>query len=126
MTHREAPVAAYARALCAIGGVFLATAAPAVGAEPQGQVDAPAPSRQRELVRLLHRDCGACHGLRLTGGLGPPLTRGALRDKPDETLTATIMFGRAGTPMPPWRPFMTEAEAEWLVARLKQGDADAR
>jgi cytochrome c55X len=125
VNQREAPVAAYARALCAIGGVFLVTAALAVGVEPPVQVDAPAPPRQRELVRLLHRDCGACHGLRLTGGLGPPLTRGALRDKPDETLTATIMFGRAGTPMPPWRPFMTEAEAEWLVTRLKQGDADA-
>ena len=126
MIHREAPVAAYARALCAIVAVFLVSGAPPLRAEPKAQVDAPAPPRQRELVRLLHRDCGACHGLRLTGGLGPPLTRGALRDKPDSTLTATIMFGRAGTPMPPWRPFMTEAEAEWLVARLKQGDADAR
>lgn len=124
MSHREAPVAAYARALCAIGGVALMTVAPPVRAAPEAQT--PPPPRQRELVRLLHRDCGACHGLRLTGGLGPPLTRGALRDKPDETLTATIMFGRAGTPMPPWRPFMTEAEAEWLVTRLKQGDADAR
>jgi cytochrome c55X len=123
---REAPVAAYARALCAVGAVALVTAVLPVGAQPQAEANAPAPPRQRELVRLLHRDCGACHGLRLTGGLGPPLTRGALRDKPDHTLTATIMFGRAGTPMPPWKPFMTEAEAEWLVARLKQGDADAQ
>jgi cytochrome c55X len=119
-------VATYARTLCAVGIVVLLTVAPAVGAQTQAQSTAPTPTRQRELVRLLHRDCGACHGLRLTGGLGPPLTRGALRDKPDETLTATIMFGRAGTPMPPWRPFMTEAEAEWLVAHLKQGEADAR
>ncbi|MGE5169857.1 MAG: c-type cytochrome [Rudaea sp.] len=126
MTHREAPVAAYARALCAVGGVALLALSQPAGAAPDVQVTAPSMPRQRELVRLLHRDCGACHGLRLTGGLGPPLTRGALRDKPDETLAATIMFGRAGTPMPPWRPFMTEAEAEWLVARLKQGEADAR
>lgn len=126
MNQREAPVAAYARALCAVGAVALVTVVLPVGAQPQAEANAPAPPRQRELVRLLHRDCGACHGLRLTGGLGPPLTRGALRDKPDDTLTATIMFGRAGTPMPPWRPFMTEAEAEWLVARLKQGDADAQ
>ncbi|MGE5104243.1 MAG: c-type cytochrome [Betaproteobacteria bacterium] len=126
MRHREAPVAAYARALCAVGVGVLVTIAPAVRAETQAQATAPTLARQRELVRLLHRDCGACHGLRLTGGLGPPLTRGALRDKPDETLTTTIMFGRAGTPMPPWRPFMTEAEAAWLVAHLKQGEADAR
>ena len=126
MFPRESPVAAYARAICVIGAFSLATSALPAGAEPRARVDAPAPPRQRELVRLLHQDCGACHGLRLTGGLGPPLTRGALRDKPDEALTATIMSGRAGTPMPPWRPFMTEAEAEWLVARLKQGDTDAR
>ena len=119
-------MAAYARALGAAGIVVLLTVALPVGAQMEAQVTAPTLPRQRELVRLLHRDCGACHGLRLTGGLGPPLTRGALRDKPDETLTATIMFGRAGTPMPPWRPFMTEAEAEWLVAHLKQGEADAR
>ncbi len=28
----------------------------------------------RRLEHLLTQDCGACHGLHLTGGLGPPLT----------------------------------------------------
>ena len=86
---------------------------------------APAPARARELLMLLHRDCGACHGMRLTGGLGPALTPQALRDKPADSLVATIVGGRVGTPMPPWGRFMSDAEAQWLVARLVAGDADA-
>jgi hypothetical protein len=27
--------------------------------------------------------------------------------------------------MPPWRPFLTETEATWLIVRLKHGDPDA-
>jgi cytochrome c55X len=106
-----------------IAAVALLLASPLVAlAEP----DAPPPTRQHELLRLLHQDCGACHGLRLTGGLGPALTRQALQDKPDESLVATIVSGRRGTPMPPWKPFMTEAEARWLVARLKEGKTDGK
>ena len=108
--------------------LVLATAS--LAASPPARADeaqsAPPPARQHELLRLLHQDCGACHGLHLTGGLGPALTRQALQDKPDETLVATIVAGRNGTPMPPWRPFITEAEARWLVARLKEGSTDAK
>ena len=31
--------------------------------------------RQTELRNLVHQDCGSCHGMRLTGGLGPALDR---------------------------------------------------
>jgi cytochrome c55X len=88
---------------------------------------APAPDsgRQRELLRLLRQDCGSCHGMRLTGGLGPALTPEALRTKPAASLVATIVSGRPGTAMPPWRRFVSEAEAEWLVARMASGDVDA-
>ncbi|HEX6137275.1 MAG TPA: cytochrome c [Casimicrobiaceae bacterium] len=86
---------------------------------------APPAARQRELVRLLRQDCGSCHGMRLTGGLGPPLTPDALRGKPPDSLAATIVAGRPGTAMPPWRPFLSEAEAAWLVARLREGDPHA-
>lgn len=86
----------------------------------QAQAD-PAPQRQRELLRLVRHDCGACHGLRLTGGLGPALTREALSDKPLESMAATIFHGRPGTPMPPWRPFMSAAEAGWIAEQLVQG-----
>jgi cytochrome c55X len=107
--------------------VLLLVAANALGADP-GSASGAAPdaARQRELVRLLRQDCGSCHGMRLTGGLGPPLTRAALRDKPVESLTATILGGRPGTAMPPWRPFMSEAEAQWLAGRLQEGDIHAR
>jgi cytochrome c55X len=86
---------------------------------------APEPTRQRELLRLLKQDCGSCHGMRLTGGLGPALTPAALGTKPAASLVTTIVSGRPGTAMPPWRRFVSEAEAEWLVARMVSGDVDA-
>lgn len=82
---------------------------------------APAPERAAQLRHLARQDCGACHGLSLRGGLGSPLTPEALKDKPDAGLAAVILAGRPGTPMPPWRPFLTEEEAIWLVYWLKQG-----
>lgn len=81
----------------------------------------PSPARQQELRHLLREDCGACHGLTLKGGLGLPLTPEALRDKDDDGLRVTILQGRPGTPMPPWRPFLSEDEARWLVSQLKRG-----
>jgi cytochrome c55X len=109
--------------------VLLAAAvATALGAPVAARADdtaEPSPARQQALIRLLKQDCGACHGMRLTGGLGPALTREALKDKPAESLAATIVSGRTGTAMPPWRPFLTEAEAQWLVARLQRGETDA-
>lgn len=74
--------------------------------------------RQAELRNLLIQDCGSCHGLTLNGGLGPPLRGEALADKPAEYLTATILYGRPGTAMPPWRPFLSDREATWLTDRL--------
>jgi cytochrome c55X len=96
-----------------------------VAAAHAGAAAAPQPVRQRELLHLLKQDCGSCHGMRLTGGLGPALTPEALRTKPAASLVATIVSGRPGTAMPPWRRFMSEAEAEWLVARMLSGDVDA-
>jgi len=87
-------------------------------------VDQPPEARQRQLLRMLRQDCGSCHGLHLTGGLGPALTAEALKDKPPESLTATIVSGRPGTAMPPWRRFLSEAEAQWLVARMREGTTD--
>jgi len=81
----------------------------------------PAPQRVAELRHLLREDCGACHGLTLNGGLGSPLTAAALAGKPGDSLVATLLDGRPGSAMPPWRPFMSEAEAQWLVRQLQQG-----
>lgn len=83
----------------------------------------PAPEKQRqvELIRMVRQDCGSCHGMTLKGGLGSPLLPGNLRDKPVDGLVATVMQGRPGTAMPPWQAIISEAEAEWIVARLLAG-----
>jgi cytochrome c55X len=85
-----------------------------VQAEPSG-------ARQLELRHLLLQDCGSCHGMTLKGGLGPTLLPSALEGKPDALLVSTILFGRAGTAMPPWRELLTEADAVWLVEQLRAG-----
>ncbi|QDZ30610.1 cytochrome c [Noviherbaspirillum sp. UKPF54] len=90
----------------------------ASAAEPATQPDA---ARRSELITLVRQDCGSCHGLTLKGGLGPALLPEALHDKPADSLKATILQGRPGTAMPPWRRFLTEAEADWIVTNLQKG-----
>lgn len=82
----------------------------------------PSPERQAELRYLLAQDCGSCHGLTLKGGLGPALTPPALAGKPPEFLQLTILHGRPGTAMPPWRGILTEDEGRWLADRLLAGE----
>ena len=82
--------------------------------------------RQYELIRLVLQDCGSCHGMRLTGGLGPPLTPDALKDKPADALINSILQGRPGTPMPPWKSMLSEADAAWIVENLQKGFPRAR
>ena len=115
------------RARHAVVAAVLAAIAP-LAAQPAGAADdaIPGAARQRELIVLLRQDCGSCHGMRLTGGLGPALTGDALKDRPPESIVATIVHGRPGTPMPPWRRFVSQAEAEWLAAQLIGGKLDAR
>jgi cytochrome c55X len=81
----------------------------------------PAPARRAQLVELVRQDCGACHGLTLNGGLGPALQPAALAERDAEQMAYVILNGRRGTAMPPWRRFLTEAEAKWIADALKQG-----
>ena len=97
--------------------VLVVSAAFAVAASA-AQPDAP---RRAQLIEMLRQDCGSCHGMTLKGGLGPPLLPAALAGKDALSLEATILDGRPGTPMPPWRRFMTEDEVRWLVESLKKG-----
>ncbi len=80
--------------------------------------DEPGLQRQQELQNMLAHDCGSCHGLTLKGGLGPSLLADQLGNKSDEFLVQTILEGRKGTAMPPWKPFITEQETLWLVQKL--------
>ena len=73
------------------------------------------------LARLVHQDCGSCHGMTMKGGLGPPLLPATLKDKPDETLVGIILDGVPETPMPPWRPLLAPEDAAWIVKQLKKG-----
>ena len=82
---------------------------------------APDAVRQGELRHLLTQDCGSCHGLTLKGGLGPSLLPASLDGKPAPFLVQTILDGRIGTAMPPWRPLLSEADAVWLVDQLLNG-----
>ena len=102
--------------LLAIACVVMTSAASAAAIEPPIEA-----TRQAELNYLLAQDCGSCHGMTRKGGLGPALLPNNLEGKPDELLVATILEGRAGTAMPPWRGQLTEAEAAWLVEQLRKG-----
>lgn len=87
----------------------------------QAAADPARPAAEQGLVHLVRQDCGSCHGLTLRGGLGPALTPEALAGKPAESLVATILHGRAGTPMPPFRGLIDEAAAAWIVDQLLRG-----
>lgn len=104
-----------------LGGamVLLAGAGAAQSAAP---ADPPlTEERQQALVHMVRQDCGSCHGLHLTGGLGPALTPEALADKPLESMFITIYNGRPGTPMAPWKAMLSEAEARWITEQLFAG-----
>ena len=103
-------------------GMLVLAALATLGHASSALADAqPAPQRQKELLRVVRQECGACHGLHLSGGLGPALTRQALADKPLDSMAAVIFGGRPGTPMPPWRAFLSAAEAQWIANQLALG-----
>ena len=104
---------------CAVRGTL---ATYLLGAVLTAQAAGPSLERQRYLDDLLHEDCGACHGMTLKGGLGPPLLPERLRSLPREFLATTILEGRPGTPMPPWRPFLSRADVDWILDRLTGAD----
>ncbi len=101
--------------------VLLGLTAIAVGTAQSAEAPQPDAARQKALVHMVRQDCGSCHGMRLTGGLGPALTPERLAAWPDDSLVATIIHGRPGTAMPGWARFLNESEAGWIVARLKHG-----
>ena len=85
-------------------------------------VAAPDMERQAELLYLLKHDCGSCHGMTRKGGLGPPLLPESLNEKPQPLLVNTVLFGRPGTPMPPWGSELSKQDAQWLVEAMLRGE----
>ncbi len=78
-------------------------------------------AHQAKLVRMVRQDCGSCHGIQLTGGLGPALTRDRMIEIPLDSLIATIYHGRPGTAMPGWKSMVSEADANWIARQLQAG-----
>ena len=83
-----------------------------------GHAQGIAPERADELRHMVRQDCGSCHGLRLTGGLGSPITPEALAGRDPDELTLLILDGLPGSAMPGWRPLLTEPEARWIADYL--------
>jgi len=73
------------------------------------------------LSHLVRQECGSCHGLALTGGLGAPLTPDRLARWDREQVAAIILDGIPGSPMPPWRALISEGDARWIADVLKRG-----
>lgn len=94
----------------------VALTAGAAGAEEIGA------ARAAELERLVKQDCGACHGMTLKGGLGPDIRADTLTGWDAEALALVVLDGRPGTAMPPWRPLLSEAEADWIADYLLTGE----
>ena len=90
----------------------VAAAPPAAGDEP---------SDSAKLMRLVRQECGSCHGMTLKGGLGKPLTPEGLAHLDRTQVASIILDGIPGSPMPPWRPLLSETDANWIAAALKQG-----
>jgi cytochrome c55X len=79
-------------------------------------------TRINQLRHIVKQDCGSCHGMTLKGGLGPALLPENLDGKPIPFLQHTILYGRKGTAMPPWKTLLTEQEALWISQQLKVGN----
>ena len=97
------------RLALSLGLVMLAL--PALAAEPSAQ-------RQEQLRDIVSQDCGSCHGMTRKGGLGPALLPEALARYDAEAVAATILDGRPGTPMPPWKTMLGQDDARWIAAYL--------
>ncbi len=77
--------------------------------------------RKAELTYIVKQDCGSCHGMLLKGGLGPSILPEKIKNYTAEDLTAVILHGRPGTPMPPWAGILSSQDAKWISTQLKSG-----
>ncbi|WP_020593497.1 c-type cytochrome [Kiloniella laminariae] len=103
--------------LIAAAGLSWALLLPLSG--PGHAADKPEARTEADLLRLLHQDCGSCHGMTLKGGLGPALLPDGLTAFEDEDLFNIIRDGRAETAMPPWRDILTNDEINKLIGILR-------
>lgn len=98
--------------------IALAAILAALAAATPALADEVASTRAVELERLVRHDCGSCHGMTLKGGLGPDIRAARLAGVSPEAVARVILDGVPGTPMPPWRPLLSEADALWIATYL--------
>lgn len=92
------------------------------GSNPSGFSDEKlSQKRSKELEYLVKQDCGSCHGMTLKGGLGPSLLPDRLKRFSLDDISAVILHGRPGSPMPPWKGLLSEEDAKWIAHYLKSG-----
>lgn len=77
--------------------------------------------RITELTHMVLQDCGSCHGMRLTGGLGPSLIPNDLKNNHPKALASIISHGIPGTAMPPWNLILPDHEIQWIANQLVSG-----
>jgi len=77
--------------------------------------------KRSSLRHLLKQDCGSCHGMRLTGGLGPELTSDTMSKLGAKNIFTVVKYGRPGTAMPPWRAILNDNEIEFIAEQLVVG-----
>ncbi len=78
----------------------------------------PSAGRRDQLRDMVAQDCGSCHGMTRKGGLGSPLLPEDLSRLSAEGVVETILEGRPGTPMPPWKSMLSRDDATWIAAYL--------
>lgn len=100
---------------------LLAVTAPSAQMPAGMTATSAAPPDPAKLTQLVLQDCGSCHGMTLKGGLGKPLTTEHLAPWDRDQIVHIILEGVPGTPMPPWKPLLSEAEARWIADSLKKG-----
>lgn len=100
-------------------GLILLAAMPAMAMAVAGPIPE---ARTHDLREMVRQDCGSCHGLRLTGGLGTAITPDALAGRDPDDLAALILDGLPGTAMPGWRPLLSGDEARWIADYLLEGE----
>ena len=92
---------------------------PAQGRVPSGPAAVQPPDDPVAAERLFGSQCGRCHGIDGTGGLGPSLRQARLRRAPtDEALVQVILSGIPGTAMVGfWN--LSEDEARQLAGYVR-------
>lgn len=72
-----------------------------------------------DVEQVFERECQGCHGPNHEGGVGSDLRPGVIEKVNSYMLAETILNGRAGTAMPPFKEKFSQADADKMVDYLQ-------